>query len=134
MIAGEAIGLFVGACICDKDEAVATLTVVSAGMLVLGGALVDNMNPAIQAIRFLSPFHYAHGASSLLMFSQDIPCDGSAAFCSEGEYYGTIRAEDVLAAFNVEGSLRFNVGLLILWGLAPRFLAYVALRCQKHTG
>ena len=129
MIAGEAIGLLVGACIYEKDRAVATMTVVSMGMLLLGGVFVDNAHPMVQAVRFISPFNYAHGASCLLVFDRDVPCDGGIFGGCNG---GSIPVDHVLDTFNVEGTVRFNVGLLLLWGLVPRFLTYFALRCKKH--
>ena len=135
MIAGGAVGLLVGACIYETDRAVATLTVLSAGMLFLGGGFVDNIHPFIQAMRFLSPFNYAHGASCLLVFDRGVPCDESGlsmGLCGNGANGGSIPVDDVLEAFNVDGSIRFNIGLLLLWGIIPRFLAYLTFRFQKN--
>jgi hypothetical protein len=47
---------------------------------------------------------------------------------------GSIPPEDVIDFLNIQGSVGFNVGLLIVIGIVPRCFAYLALRAKKEGG
>jgi ABC-type multidrug transport system permease subunit len=136
-IAGDAIGLAVAAIARDVDQGVAVLTVLSMFMLLVGGFFVQNIPDSMGWTRFLSPFKYSYDASCLLVFDGDIPCDGSGALgvlCGgeEDAEKMMVSSKDVLDFLNVEGTLRFNVGVLLVWAIIPRYLAFRAMLRHKE--
>ena len=136
VIAGEALGLLVGACIKDMETAMTTMTVGSLVLMLLGGFFVENVPSWLLWGRYLSPFKYSFDASRQLIFDREVPCDGSGALedlCGEGQTEGSVSPEDVIAFLEIQGSVAFNVVLLIVIGLVPRFFAYLALRATKET-
>jgi hypothetical protein len=46
---------------------------------------------------------------------------------------GSVRGEDVVKFLGVQGSVAFNASLLLVLGLVPRFIAYMALRAKKEN-
>lgn len=134
VMAGEAIGLLVGASIYDMEKAMTSMTVVSLGMMLLGGFFVQNVPSFIAWGKYISPFKYSFDASRQLVFDQPVPCDGSHALeglCT-GNGTGYVSPADVINYLHIQGSVGFNVGLLVVFGLVPRYLAYVALRLKKE--
>lgn len=134
VVAGEAIGLMVGASIYDMEKAMTTMTVISLALMLLGGFFVENVPSWLEWGKFLSPFKYSFDASRLLIFDEDIPCDGSGALeilCG-GSNEGLVSADDVTEFLGVQGTVGFNLGMLLLLGLVPRYLAYLALRAKKE--
>jgi ABC-type multidrug transport system permease subunit len=132
VLAGEAFGLAVGASVDDMDRAMTVITVIALTMMLLGGYYVDNVPGFVSWAKYLSPFKYAFDASRELIFDRDVPCDGSGylpALCYPGRE--AIPAEEVLAFLEVEGSIGFNAGMLIVLGLVPRYIAYLALRSKR---
>ena len=133
VLAGESVGLLVGASIYDTDKAVAAVTVLALGLMLLGGFYVDNVPAFCQWVKYLSPFKYAYDASLQLVFDEDVPCDGSGllVFC-KGLDVGFATVDQVLyETFNVQGSVGFNAGILVLLCAVARFGAYLALRATK---
>jgi ABC-type multidrug transport system permease subunit len=134
VVAGESIGLLVGASIYDMEKAMATMTVVALALALLGGFFVENVPDFIAWGKFISPFKYSFDAARQLAFDRAVPCDGSGALeglCSGGSG-GSASAEDVIDFLNIQGSVGFNVGLLVVLGLVPRYIAYLALRVKKE--
>lgn len=83
--------------------------------------------------KFLSPFKYSFDASLQLVFDKPVPCDGSGVIqgiCGVDDQ--TISPDQVLEFLGVQGSVGFNVGILLAIGLVPRYLAYLALRAKKE--
>mmetsp|Transcript_44826 Transcript_44826/g.108777 ORF Transcript_44826/g.108777 Transcript_44826/m.108777 type:complete len:714 (+) Transcript_44826:123-2264(+) len=134
VMAGEAIGLLVGSTIYDMEKGMTAMTVISLFLALLGGFFVQNIPSFLEWAKFLSPFKYAFDASLPLVFQEPVPCDGSGALeglCDEsGE--GFASSDDVIAFLGVQGSVGFNVGILIAIGLVPRYIAYLALRAKKE--
>ena len=133
VLAGESIGLFIGATIYDMERAITVMTVASLALMLLGGFFVQNVPSFISWAIYLSPFKYAYDASILLVFDRPVPCDGSAAL---GDLCGTsttgsASAEEVINFLGAQGTLGFNVGLLAVLIIVPRFIAYRALRAKK---
>ena len=134
VMAGEAIGLFVGATIYDMEKGMTAMTVISLALALLGGFFVENVPSFLVWAKFLSPFKYAFDASLPLVFDEPVPCDGSGALeaiCGGGSE-GYAQPDEVIAYLGVQGSVGFNVGILIVIGLVPRYIAYLALRAKKE--
>jgi ABC-type multidrug transport system ATPase subunit/ABC-type multidrug transport system permease subunit len=133
VLAGESLGLLVGASISAMDKAMTVMTVTTLGLMLLGGFFVQNIPSFVKWARYLSPFKYAFDGSLQLVFDRDVPCDGSGvleSYCG-GADTGYASAQDVLSQMRVQGSLAFNVCMLLVFCLVPRYLAYLALRVQK---
>jgi ABC-type multidrug transport system permease subunit len=135
VISGESIGLMIGASIYDMEKAMTTMTVSSLGLMLLGGFFIENVPVWLDWAKYLSPFKYSFDASRQLVFDRDVPCDGSGALealCG-GLDTGSVRGEDVVKFLGVQGSVAFNASLLLVLGLVPRFIAYMALRAKKEN-
>jgi len=133
VMAGEAIGLLVGATIYDTEKGMTAMTVISLFLALVGGFFVENVPYFLVWSKFLSPFKYSFDASLQLVFDKPVPCDGSGViegFCQGSE--GTISRDDVLEFLGVQGSVAFNVSILVAIGLVPRYFAYLALRAKKE--
>ena len=134
VLAGEAIGLLVGASIYDLQKAITVMTVGTLALMLLGGFFVENIPEFIEWGKFVSPFKYAFDSSLLLIFDRPIPCDGSGILqdlCDNGGDTGEANDKDVRDFIGIQGSMGFNVGLLLLLCLFPRYFAYLALRSKK---
>jgi ABC-type multidrug transport system permease subunit len=133
VVAGESAGLLVGASILDMEKAITVMTVAMLFLMLLGGFFVENIPSFVSWAKFLSPFKYAFDSSLQLIFDHDVPCDGSGALekLCLGSSEGVARVDDVLDFIGLQGSLGFNVGMLVVLCFVPRYLAYVALRMQK---
>lgn len=134
VMAGEALGLLVGTSISDLTKAMTVMIVSGLFLMLLGGFYVQSIPPFVAWVQYLSPFKYAFAASLQLVFDDDVPCDGSGnleELCGGGNDFGYASAEDVVAYLGVQGSIGFNVAMLLVICLVPRYLAYLALRSQK---
>jgi ABC-type multidrug transport system ATPase subunit/ABC-type multidrug transport system permease subunit len=134
VMAGEAIGLFVGATIYDMERGMTAMIVISLALALLGGFFVENVPSFLEWAKYLSPFKYAFDASLPLVFYEPVPCDGSGALegiCG-GSDTGFAQPEEVISYLGVQGTVSFNVGILIVIGLVPRYIAYLALRAKKE--
>jgi hypothetical protein len=132
VLAGESYGLLIGASVNKVDVALTTATIVALFMMLLGGFYVQNVPSFISWARYLSPFKYAFDASRFLIFDKPVPCDGSGELqdlCNNGQEFAT--PEDVTNFLKINGSLGFNVRLLVLLGFLPRYLAYLMLKHRK---
>lgn len=134
VVAGEAIGLLIGGAIYDLEKAIATMTVFTLALMLLGGFFVENIPVWIAWGKYLSPFKYAFDSSLQVIFDKPVPCDGSGALeqlCA-GADTGYASARDVLDLFAVQGTIAFNVGMLLVICFVPRYFAYLALRFKKE--
>merc|ERR1712137_1364712 len=110
------------------------MTVISLFLALLGGFFVQNIPSFLTWAVYLSPFKYAFDASLPIVFNEPVPCDGSGALEGLCDPTGTgyAQPDDVIAFLGVQGSVGFNVGILIAVGLVPRYIAYLALRAKKE--
>jgi len=134
VVAGEAIGLCIGAAIYDLQKAMTFMTVFALALMLLGGFFVGQVPIWIAWAKYLSPFKYAFDSSLQIVFDRPVPCDGSNLYptvCTGNGTTGYIPARTVLDSFRVQGSIGFNIGLLVVICLVPRYFAYVALRMKK---
>jgi len=135
VMAGEAIGLLVGATIYDMETGMTVMTVVSLFLALVGGFFVEKVPSFLVWSKYLSPFKYSFDASLQLVFKEPVPCDGSGALtelCGDGNDTGYAQPDQVIKFLGVQGSVGFNVGILLAIGLVPRYIAYVALRAKKE--
>lgn len=142
VVAGEALGLFVGAAIYDMEKAITVMTVFTLALMLLGGFFVQNPPVWISWGKYLSPFKYAFDSSLQLVFTSPVPCDGSGALGSLCANYSPTSenpsetnyasAESVLEFIGVQGSVGFNVGILLIICFLPRWGAYMALRYKRE--
>ncbi|KAL7557298.1 hypothetical protein ACA910_016258 [Epithemia clementina (nom. ined.)] len=135
VIAGEAIGLWVGASIDDFQQAITAMTVGALFLMLLGGFFAENPPAWIDWAKFLSPFKYSFDSALQVIFDKDVPCDGSGALedlCNNGSDTGFASVEELWDFLGIQGTLGFNVGMLLVLCFVPRFFAYVALRMKKE--
>lgn len=131
--AGEALGLLIGASIYNLEKAMTVMIIGALALMLLGGFYVQTVPVFVAWVKYLSPFKYAFDASLQLVFSKDVPCDGSGNLedlCG-GLAEGYAKASDVIQFLGVQGSIGFNVGMLLLICFVPRYGAYLALRSKK---
>lgn len=133
VLAGESLGLLIGASIYNMEKAMMVMTVCALALMLLGGFFVDNIPSFLEWGKYLSPFKYSYDASLQFVFDKDVPCDGSGALeqlCG-GADTGYATADEVLDFLGVQGSVGFNVGMLFVIISVPRYVAYLALRSKK---
>jgi len=116
------------------EKAITTMTVVTLALMLLGGFFVQNVPSWIVWAKYLSPFKYAFDSSLQLVFDRPVPCDGSGAL---GPLCGNSTtayapANEVLDYIGVQGSIGFNVGMLLVICFLPRYLAYLCLRYKRE--
>lgn len=133
VLAGESFGLLIGTSVYDMERAMTIMTVAALGLMLLGGFYVENVPSFVAWAKYLSPFKYSYDASLQLVFDRNVDCDGSGALgelCG-GESTGSVPPEDVVAFLGVDSSVGFNVGLLAVLIVVPRFIAYRFLLAKK---
>lgn len=132
VVAGEAIGLFVGAAVYDMETALTVMTVFSLALMLLGGFFVENLPAFLVWAKYVSPFKYAFDSSLQIVFDRDVPCDGSGELgelCNGSSDY--VSVAELKQLLNIQGSIAFNVGMLLVFCFFPRYMAYTALRFKR---
>ena len=134
VMSGEAIGLLVGAAVYDLQKGLTIMTVFTLFLMLLGGFFVENIPEFISWGKFISPFKYAFDSSLQLVFDRDVPCDGSGALeelCNNGSDQGYAAVGEVQDFIGIQGTVAFNVGMLLILCFIPRYGAYFFLRRKK---
>ena len=132
VLAGESIGLFLGAAVLDVEKGLVVMTVTGLGLMAVGGFFVRTVPGWISWLRWLSPFKYSYNASVQLIFDEPVPCDGSGILVScAGEATGYASKEEVLEFLGVQFSTGFNVAMLVLLFVIVRIGAFFALKTKK---
>lgn len=132
VLAGESIGLFMGAAVLDMERGMVVMTVTALALMVVGGFFVRTIPFWVQWLGYLSPFKYSYNSSVQLVFDRPVPCDGSGVLSvCEGGSEGAASVNDILTFLGVEGTPGFNVGLLIVIFIVMRVLAFFALKGKK---
>lgn len=132
VLAGESIGLFLGAAVLDLERGMVIMTVVSLGLMVVGGFFVRTLPVWMVWLGYLSPFKYSYNSSVQLVFDRPVPCDGSKVLsvCAGGSS-GSASVEEVLQFLGVQYSVGFNVLLLFVMFVIVRIMAFFALKNKK---
>jgi ABC-type multidrug transport system ATPase subunit len=133
VLSGEAIGLFVGAAVYDLQKGLTVMTVFTLFLMLLGGFFVENIPVFIAWGKYLSPFKYAFDSSLQLVFDRSMPCDGSGALqeLCQNNLNGEVSVDEIRSLMKIQGTVAFNVGMLLILCFVPRYFAYVALRRKK---
>ena len=132
VLAGESIGLFLGAAVLDMEKGMVIMTVTALSLMVVGGFFVRNVPSWILWLGYISPFKYSYNSSVQLVFDKPVPCDGSGvlAACNGGST-GYATEEEVLNFLGVEYSAGLNAALLLIMFIVVRVMAFFALKSKK---
>lgn len=132
VLAGESIGLFVGAAVLDMEKGMVMMTVAALGLMVVGGFFVRNIPFWVQWLGYISPFKYSYNSSVQLIFDRPVPCDGSGLLPScENADNGYASVQEVLDFLGVEFSAGFNAAMLLVMFIVVRIMAFYALKSKK---
>lgn len=132
VLAGESIGLFLGAAVLDVEKGMVVMTVTGLGLMAVGGFFVRTVPFWILWLGYLSPFKYSYNASVQLVFDEPVPCDGSGVLVSCGGLdTGYASESEVLDFLGVQFSTGFNVAMLIVLFVVVRVMAFFALKVKK---
>jgi len=132
VLAGESIGLFMGAAILDMERGMVVMTIITLALMVVGGFFVQNVPSWMLWMGYLSPFKYSYNSSVQLVFDKPVPCDGSGVLsvCNNGST-GYASEQEVLDFLGVEFSAGLNAGLLLVMFIVVRIMAFFALKSKK---
>ena len=134
-LAGESMGLWIGATWMDFEKCLVIATIVSLTLMLLGGFFIENVPGWMEPLSYLSPFRYSYYGSLHFQYPDDvrIACDGSDILpeCQLGATHVT--GKEVRDYLGVEGSLGFNVGMLIVIVVTFRIISYLSLRFLNHN-
>jgi ABC-type multidrug transport system ATPase subunit/branched-subunit amino acid transport protein len=133
-LAGESIGVFIGTITLDYEKAMVIATLVSMILMLTGGYFVQNLPTFVHWIRFISPFKYSYDSCVRLVYYYDLKCDQGDILveCSDPTVKD-VSPEVVWNYLGQQGSVGFNVGLLILFIIFFRIAAYLAMRFIPHN-
>merc|ERR1712072_920588 len=127
---GQAFGYLIGAAFDDIQIGQTVMMVVMSLLMLVGGFFNPDIPSWLAWAQYLSPFFYAGNAAMQVIFKQNIPCDGSGKFCGPDEPSSPAQSflQDDL---HVNLSIGVNLGVLFLFIIVPRILAYIVLRRKK---
>jgi len=133
VLAGESMGLFVGAATLDMPKGMVVMTITALTLMVVGGFFVRNVPSWLSWLKFLSPFKYSYSSAIQLVFDRPVPCDGSEQLAACSDYPTTEYAsvEEVLDSLGVDLNVGANVALLLLMFIVIRVMAFFALKSKK---
>jgi len=135
-LVGEAIGVLLGIVMMDVRNGMIFNTVVMHLLMIVGGFFVENVQSWLDWAKYISVFKYAYHAALWFEFApgREFDCANGqiVAKCSNA---GVIRVdgEDILDALDVQGSIGFNIGMLVLFLVVARVAGYLCLRFLKHN-
>merc|ERR1711959_684179 len=127
---GQAFGYLIGAAIDDIQIGQTVMMVVMSLLMLVGGFFNPDIPSWLVWAQYLSPFYYAGNAAMQVIFKKPIPCDGSGKLCGPDETFYPAQSflQDDL---HVNLSIGVNFGVLFLFIIVPRILAYIVLRRKK---
>lgn len=133
VLAGESYGLLCGALVMDFEKAMTIMVVISLTQMAAGGYYIKNIPDFLVWLKYVSPFKPGYEAAQLLVFDRNVPCSAEsqnlAEFCTEGVEFAT--SDQVLKHLSSEGTVGFNLGILAILVVVPRYLAFLALKGKK---
>merc|ERR1712072_1363321 len=125
-----AFGFLIGAAFDDLQIGQTVMMVVMSLLMLVGGFFNPDIPSWLAWAQYLSPFYYAGNAAMQVIFKENIPCDGSGAMCVADQT--SIPAESFLhETLHIHLPLWVNLGVLFLFIVVPRILAYIVLRRKK---
>jgi ABC-type multidrug transport system ATPase subunit/ABC-type multidrug transport system permease subunit len=133
-LAGESIGVFIGTITLDYEKAMVIATLVSMFLMLTGGYFIKNLPSFVHWIRYISPFKYSYDSCLRLVYYYDLKCDRGDILveCSD-PIVKSVPPEVVWTYLGQQGSIGFNVGLLIAFIIFFRIAAYLAMRFIPHN-
>ena len=134
VLAGESIGLFLGAAVLDLEKGMVIMTVAALTLMVVRGFFVRVIPPWLLWLGYLSPFKYSYNSSVQLVFNAPVPCDGSEVLSvCRGGAVGYASEADILEFLGVQYSAGLNAVLLFCIFVVIRIMAFFALKSKKAT-
>jgi hypothetical protein len=137
VLAGESVGLLIGATVMDAEKAMVIATLVSLAQMLSGGFFAQRLGDGVKWVQYLSPFKFSYHASLRIGYEGGVECDGSGYLgdvCDNIGVGATATAEDVYGYFGGQGSVAFNVCCLFAMSVICRAGAYIMLRRMKGEG
>jgi ABC-type multidrug transport system permease subunit len=132
VLAGESIGLFLGASVLDMEKGMVIMTVAALSLMVVGGFFVRNVPSWILWLGYISPFKYSYNSSVQLVFDKPVPCDGSGLLAAcDGGSTGYASEAEVLDFLGVQFSAGVNAAMLLVLFVVIRIGAFFALKSKK---
>lgn len=133
VIAAESLGLFLGAAIIDLMQAIVLASVAMLSFMLVGGFYIQNLPYWLKWLKYCSIFKYAFDSCLRFQFMGDYVyyCDGSNIINSCKSGATTFGGEEVIDFLGVQGSVGFNLGILVAILFMFRIGAYLALRYKK---
>jgi len=132
VLCGESLGLLVAALVMDFEKSMTILIVFSLTCLVSGGYYIRNIPDFMKWVPYLSPFKYAYHSTTTLIFDHPVPCDGSGileVICKDGVEFAT--PEEIRDFLFLQGSVAFNVGMMLVITFVARYAAFLALKNKR---
>ena len=128
----ESLGLLIGTSTVDMKVAITTATILGLAFMLVGGYFVKRIPVFVKWFRYLSPVKYSFDACLQFEFTGRVPCDGGDILTAcIGEDFAS--KEDVFDYFGIQGSIAFNIGMLILLSFSFRLASYLCLRFLSHN-
>ena len=137
VLAGESIGLLIGATVMDMQKAMVVGTLVSLAMMLSGGFFAENMEDFVSWVQYLSPFKYSYHACLSIGFNDGVKCDGSGGLgmlCENLGVGNVATRQQVFDFLGGNGTVGFNIAMLMLMSVVCRLGAYFQLRRVKGEG
>lgn len=130
-IAGQSVGLCIGATVMDFKKSIVVAAVYGLSCMLLGGFYQQNIPPWLSWFQYFAYLFYSYDALLSIEFSTSpafscAPLDSSYAGCRNN---GTIiQGSEVLEKLNVSRTVGENIAALLLFIVLFRVLTYLALR------
>ena len=128
----ESLGLLIGTSTTDMKVAITTATIVGLAFMLVGGYFAKNVPGFVLWFKYLSPVKYSYDACLQFEFTGNTPCDGGTVLAACIDEQSATR-EQVLIYFNTQGSIGFNMGMLVALSVSFRLASYLCLRFSQHN-
>lgn len=133
-LAGESIGVFIGTTTLDYEKALVIATLVSMTLMLTGGFFIQNLPDFVHWIRFISPFKYSYDACLRLVYYYNVPCrNGEILVDCVDPTLKSVEPSVVWDYLGQQGTVGFNVGLLIAFIIFFRVAGYLSMRYIPHN-
>ena len=129
---GHSIGLLIGTATDDMRVGVTAATLTGLCFMLVGGYFVQNLVDFVKWFRYLSPVKYSYDACIQFEFTESVKCDGSGVM-SECETQDRVSRTEVYDFFGIDGSVGFNIGMLVVLAVCYRLMSYLCLRFLKFN-
>lgn len=134
-LTGESIGLFIGTSFMDLEKAMVVCSLSMLLLMLVGGFFVDGIPYWLEWLKYLSVFKYGYHACLQFEFPDDrsVDCDGGSFLPRCGKGADSVDGSYITDLLNVQGSVGFNIGIIVVMLVVFRVAAYCCLRFMKHN-